>query len=74
MSIIVPHRGTQAQRHAVIPFLWRATCSCGAYFLGPSKAIAEAGLVEHIELEEPFPDMDWAADPDSEAAKRERES
>lgn len=69
MSLILPHR-TTTQRHSAIPYLWRASCSCGWSAFAGDAVHARAAADEHLSAEEPFPE-DWLpADPDSEAARR----
>lgn len=43
------------ERHSHLPYIWRARCYCGKYFLGASEAAATMGLTSHIDEEEPFP-------------------
>lgn len=49
------HFRNSVVRHSAIPFLWKATCYCGQYFLASSEEKATLGLNTHIEAEEPFP-------------------
>jgi len=56
MSIIIPHH-TSVQRHAEVPYLWRARCSCGWFALAADKSKADMAASQHIYEEEPFPDL-----------------
>ena len=56
MSIIVPHN-VKVQGHSALPYLWRATCSCGWSAIAGSQERAEAAKRQHILEEEPFPDL-----------------
>lgn len=60
MSLILPHR-VSIVRHAHVPYLWRALCTCGWYAYAPSEDLARAARDEHLREEEPFPDMDLLA-------------
>lgn len=57
MSLIIPHRLTSEgiQRHTSMPYLWRATCTCGASFLAPFYEAAKLAIQTHFEEEDPFP-------------------
>lgn len=55
MSIIVPHIGKQPQRHSVVPYLWRVSCSCGWFAIAATEANARSAFHAHQYEEEPFP-------------------
>lgn len=75
MSLILPHGMKRLQQHEALPYVWRAQCSCGFTTLGASEQAARAGLLEHINAEEPFPEFpDDMIEPGSEADRRRHES
>lgn len=51
------HMTNHVRRHKDIPHLWRSRCSCGQWFLAPTKNLARTALNQHIASEEPFPDL-----------------
>lgn len=57
MSLILPHRLRPAQRHSVIPFLWRVRCSCGWSAFAATEFFANEAGKHHLIEEEPFPDL-----------------
>ena len=65
-------------RHAAIPYLWRARCSCGFTAYADERLGAQRALEEHITSETPIPDevLNEMFDPEpgSEADRRRRES
>lgn len=73
-ALLLPHRRTTVQQHSTVPYLWRATCSCGHAALAGNQSDALLALESHSAAEEPFPDLDLPGDADSEAARREQES
>ena len=56
MTLILPHR-TRTARHTHIPWLWRATCSCGWSAFAAFEYRARAAANQHLIEEEPFPDL-----------------
>lgn len=55
------------RRHAKIPYLWRCWCNCGWNAFAGSERNAEAALADHIQQEEPFPDLGIEPEPGSGA-------
>lgn len=62
MDVKQLHIQNHIRRHTALPHLWRARCSCGEWFLAASEEMARLALHQHIEAEEPFPDMSIIAD------------
>lgn len=62
MSLIVPHN-VKVQGHSVVPYLWRVLCSCGYKAIAPSFEKAQACKAQHLEDEEPFPDLSFLEEP-----------
>lgn len=65
MSIIVPHHCKYAQ-HSAAKYLWRITCSCGYLAFAPDEMKAQACIAQHLQDEEPFPDLTWNAKAEGE--------
>jgi hypothetical protein len=61
MPLILPHRIT-IQRHASVPYLWRATCLCKWSALAPSQERIKMAASEHISEEVAFPDWSFLSD------------
>lgn len=55
------HFSRGVRRHSVVPYLWRALCNCGEYFLAASETAARCGLESHIDQNVPFP-IDMTSD------------
>lgn len=55
------HFRAGVERHSAVPYLWRARCYCGEYFLAASEEAATMGLTQHIEANDPFP-IDMTSD------------
>lgn len=58
MTLLIPHN-TKYIRHSVIPYLWKAVCSCNKWSAyAPTEEKIKMACDEHKFAEDPFPDMD----------------
>jgi hypothetical protein len=64
-----PHIPLPPQRHAAVPFVWRARCSCGWKAIAPSALTAKEALAAHLETEI---GLDLELSPDNDNPKKER--
>ncbi len=55
MPFILHH--TEVKGHSVVPYLFRASCTCGWFALAPTEARAQAACSNHLDEQEPF-DLD----------------
>lgn len=62
MTLLLPHRCT-VQRHAALPYLFRASCHCGWQALASTEANAKAAAASHLSAEEAFPDWSFLTPP-----------
>jgi hypothetical protein len=51
------------QRHSVLPFLWRARCSCGWWAFAATEHFAKQAGTLHLHEEEPFPNLTLDEEP-----------
>ncbi len=63
MTLILPH-AVIIVRHTALPWLYRIRCSCGYKAFAPSWEKGLACKQQHLEEEEPFPDLSFLAEPE----------
>lgn len=57
-TLITPHRSNPPQQHTNVPFIFRSICTCGFTVWAGTAALSAEGMRQHIESEDPFPDID----------------